>query len=44
MTELCPYCGTMLIKCVNGWFCPNHGLMIELKEVKEEDDRREVQS
>lgn len=39
---LCPICGTKLMECLNGWFCPNHGIVIdkEIKQEKEKDDNR----
>lgn len=38
MTELCPYCGTPLVKCVNGLLCPNHGLIIEINREEKRDE------
>lgn len=31
----CQYCGVQLTECLNGWFCPNHGIVIE-KETEED--------
>lgn len=39
-TQLCPWCGTPLIECINGLLCPNHGLVIEKTREENKDDNR----